>query len=150
MNTISSEISGFLPRPGSFGTSMTEEQKSAAEEILSKYDPENLSEEDANAIKEELREAGIKPSRELGTLIEESGFDPEQFRPAGPPPGGPGGPGKPGGSENLVSEEGLKTLAEILEEYDVENLSEDDLTAIQAKLTEAGFYGQGSVVDLGA
>ncbi|UUX49955.1 hypothetical protein NUH88_21520 [Nisaea acidiphila] len=155
MNTISSAVSGALPPPpppggaGGPGKALSEEEKSTIASILEQYDPESLSEEDVDSIKQQLQDAGIDPSPELGSLIEEAGFDKEQFRPDGPPPGGPP-PGGEGGPSGLVSEDGLKTLSSILEEYDVENLSEDDVSAIQQQLAEAGFFGQGSVVDLGA
>jgi len=164
MNTISSDISGLLPKAGSFGTPLTEEQKSTVEGVLSQYDADSLSEEDAQSIKQELNSAGIQPSRELGAFIEEAGFDSGLAKPpggpggpngAGGPPGGqaggpPPGQGGPGQSEDLISQEGLQALTTILEGFDLENLDEDDITSIQDQLAEAGFLGQGSVVNLGA
>lgn len=41
----------------------------------------------------------------------------------------------------------MQTLASIFEGYDTEDLSEEDLQEIQAKLQEAGFSGRGAVVD---
>lgn len=155
MNTIGSAVSGALPPPpppggaGGPGKALSEGEKSTVASILEQYDPDSLSEEDVDAIKQQLQDAGITPSRELGTLIEEAGFDKEEFRPDGPPRGGPPRGGQ-GGAAGLVSEDGLKTLSSILEAYDVDNLSEDDVTTIQQQLAEAGFFGQGSVVDLGA
>ncbi len=153
MTTISSDISSLLPKASAFGTPLTEEEKSTVEEILAQYDAESLTDEDEETLQQELRDAGVKPSRELGTLLEESGFDSALTKPGGLPPGGAGGPGGPGASgqsEQLISQEGLQTLTSILEEYDLESLSDEDVTSIQAKLGEAGFFGQGSVVDLGA
>lgn len=151
MTTISPASTGATTGSGGFGVSLTEEQKSTVQDILSQYDSENLSDDDIASIQEQLEEAGIRPSPELGSVIEEAGFDAEAFKPSGPPPEGPP-PGPPPGeeSESLVSEEGLQTLADILEEYDVENLSEEDVSAIQEKLAEAGYSGQGSVVNVGA
>jgi hypothetical protein len=150
MNTINFDITAGLSRGTGFSAKLSEEQKSAAEEILAQYDPEALSEEDVDAIKQQLRDAGIGPSRDLKDLLQEAGFDAEQFKPKGPggEAGGPGGPGgaPPPPAEGL-SEEVLKTLASIFEEYDAENLSEDDLSAIQQKLQDAGFVGKGRVVD---
>lgn len=151
MTTITPASTGASYGSVGFGVSLTEEQKSTVQDILSQYDPENLSDDDVSAIQEALKESGIQPSPELGSLIEEAGFDAEAFKPSGPPPEGPP-PGPPPGEEgeSLISEDGLQTLADILEEYDVENLTDEDIAAIQEKLTEAGYSGQGSVVDVGA
>lgn len=157
MTTINADITTLFQRP-SFATPLTDEQKSAAEEILSQYDPGSLSDEDAESLRQDLRDAGIRPSRELRSLLEDAGFDAEALRPQDP--GGPGGPGNPGGprgaggpppgpppQEGGTAGEALQTLAEILEDYDTENLTSDNLREIQQRLAEAGFAGNGSVVD---
>jgi len=146
MTTIGSDITALLPKAGGFAAKLTDEQKTAAEEILAQYDPEALSEEDAEEIRQQLREAGIAPSRDLKSVLEEAGFDTEQLRPQGP--GGPGGAGgAPPPPPPELSDEQVQTLASIFEGYDAEDLSEEDLQEIQAKLQEAGFSGRGSVVD---
>lgn len=151
MNTINADIATLFTRGGGVQAKLTEDQKSAAEDILSQYDPESLSDDDVDAIKQQLRDAGIGPSRELKDLLEEAGFDAEQFRPQGP--GGPGGPDGPGGGPEgappppQLSEDQLKTLASIFEDYDSETLTEDDLTEIERKLQEAGLFEKGQVVD---
>lgn len=144
MTTISSDISALLPKAGGFAAKLTDEQKTAAEEILAQYDPENVSEEDAEEIRQQLRDAGIAPSRDLKALLEEAGFDAEQFRPQGPG-GGPEGAPPPPPPE--LTEEQVQTLASIFETYDAESLSEDDLQEIQQKLQEAGFLSRGAVLD---
>ncbi|BBD08147.1 hypothetical protein [Desulfovibrio ferrophilus] len=53
---------------------MTEEQKTTAEEILAKYDPENMTRDDMLAMRKEFHEAGIPRSRELQQMLQESGF----------------------------------------------------------------------------
>jgi mono/diheme cytochrome c family protein len=146
MTTINSDITALFPKAGGSAAKLTDEQKTAAEEILAQYDPEQLSEEDVEQIKQQLRDVGIAPSRDLKGLLEEAGFDAEQFRPQRP--GGSGGPpdGAPPPPPEL-SEEEVQTLASIFEAYDAENLSEDDLQEIQKKLQEAGFLSRGAVVD---
>lgn len=149
MTTVGSDITTLFSKSGGFAARLSEEQKSAAEEILSQYDPESLSDEDVDAIKQQLRDAGIGPSRDLKDLLDEAGFDAEQFRPKGP--GGPGGPG--GGLEGApppppqLSDDQLQTLASIFEGYDSETLTEDDLLEIQQKLQDAGLFGKGALID---
>ena len=78
MNTISSAVSGALPPPpppggpGGPGKALSEEEKSTIASILEQYDPESLSEEDVDSIKQQLQDAGIDPSPELGSLIGEA------------------------------------------------------------------------------
>lgn len=147
MTTISSDITALFPRAGGSAAKLTDEQKTAAEEILAQYDPEELSEEDVEEIRQQLRDAGIAPSRDLKALLEEAGFDAEQFRPKGP--GGPGGgpEGAPPPPPPELSEEQVQTLASIFESYDAEALTEEDIQEIQTKLQEAGILGRGAVVD---
>lgn len=149
MNTINFDITAGLSRGSGFSAKLSEEQKSAAEEILAQYDPDSLSDDDVDAIKQQLRDAGVGPSRDLKDLLQEAGFDAEQFKPKGPDgsAGGPGGPGGPPPPPAGLSEDSLKTLASIFEAYDAENLTEDDLTEIQQKLIDAGIFGKGNVVD---
>src|SRR4051794_5902015 len=62
--------------------------------------------------------------------------------PGGPPPGGP----PPGGGTQQASADQLKQLSSTLEQYDLNNLSEDDQTSINKKLTELGFSASKSKV----
>jgi len=63
---------------------LTDEQKSLLEEILAKYDSENLSDEDRASLMDELKNSGIPRCREAFQMIEAAGLAPE--RPQGPPP----------------------------------------------------------------
>jgi hypothetical protein len=64
---------------------LTEDQKTKLEEILAKYDPENMTDESAKAMMDEIKAAGIGPSREFGQIMNEAGFKPPE-KPEGPPP----------------------------------------------------------------
>jgi hypothetical protein len=78
---------------------MTEEAKKQVTDILSQYDSENLSSEDMDAINKSFKDAGIRPSGELKSMLEDSGFDAKALGDrarqtqgadgGGPPPGGP-------------------------------------------------------------
>ena len=54
---------------------MTDEAKKQVTDILRQYDPENLSTEDMDAINKSFKEAGVRPSGELKSMLEDSGFD---------------------------------------------------------------------------
>jgi hypothetical protein len=135
---------------------MTEESKKQVTDILSQYDPENLSSEDMDSINKSFKEAGIRPNGELKSMLEDSGFDAKtlgdraretQGADGGPPPGGPppGGGAPPGGAQQASTDQ-LKQLSSMLEQYDLNNLSEDDQSSISQKLTELGFSASKSKV----
>jgi hypothetical protein len=63
------------PPPRNDGAALSDEQKSTVSDILSSYDAENLTESDAQAITEQLKNAGIAPSKSLETAMTEAGFD---------------------------------------------------------------------------
>jgi hypothetical protein len=60
--------------------SMSEDQKLAVEDILSKYDANNLSQSDAIEISSSFKELGIRPSSDLRQTIEDVGFDADSIR----------------------------------------------------------------------
>ena len=124
---------------------LTDDQKTTITEILSQYDPENVTEEDAQAIFQAFKDAGITPTRGMKEVIEAAGFDAEDLRSKGmtdnqmPPP-----PSQSSG----VNLSALQSLQEILNQYDLTNLSEEDQTSLTNKLLENGFLQPGSMVDL--
>lgn len=135
---------------------MTEDAKKQVTDILSQYDSENLSSDDMDAINKSFKDSGIRPSGELKSMLEDSGFDAKalgdrarqtQGADGGPPPGGPppGGGAPPGGAQQASTDQ-LKQLSSTLEQYDLNNLSEDDQTSINKKLTELGFSASKSKV----
>ncbi|MDO6567871.1 hypothetical protein Q4561_12435 [Alteromonas sp. 1_MG-2023] len=64
---------GMPPRPE--GQALTDSQKESVSSILSSFDPENLSSDDAASIVEQFKEAGIEPSKSLNTALSSAGFD---------------------------------------------------------------------------
>ncbi len=55
--------------------SISDEDEEFIASLLSGYDASNISSEDAIEISSALKEAGIAPSRELASVMEESGFN---------------------------------------------------------------------------
>jgi hypothetical protein len=109
-----------------------------------------------DAINKSFKEAGVRPNSELKSMLEDSGFDVKalgdraretQGAGGGPPPGSPppGGGAPPGGVQQASTDQ-LKQLSSMLEQYDLNNLSEDDQTNISQKLTELGFSASKSKV----
>jgi len=65
---------------GSTRHTMSADQKSAVENVLSKYDASSLSSDDAKEISNSFEEMGIKPSSDLRETIETAGFDADSLR----------------------------------------------------------------------
>jgi len=138
---------------------LTDDQKSQVKDILSQFDSENLTQEDAKSIFTAFREAGIQPGRDLAQTITDAGFDAEQIRtlarpegarpPGGGPVGGPGGgPGGGFGEAGSVNKSALQTLQSILQQYDLTNLSSDQETELLGKLNESGLLEGGSAINI--
>ena len=158
---------GMMPmgRPEMRGQALTDEQKQTVTDILSNYDAESITEEDAQSIFESFREAGIRPGEGMRETIEAAGFDAGQLRelgrPEGPPPGGmmqPGGMGmgefdeissffKLGDSQG-VDVDNLQTLQTILNQYDLSSMSTDDEVGLMSQLQQSGLLYPGSTVDI--
>ena len=105
-------------------TMLSDDEKAQVAEILSRYDSENLSEEDAKAIREAFKENGIAPGRGLDEAVKEAGFAVEDIRGTPPPPGGGMMPPPPPGDQeesdplasflgNLSTEEQTDTLTRL-------------------------------------
>jgi len=79
-----------LPRgeegPGRMET-ITDAQKDQVKVILSKYDANALTADQAKAIHETFRQAGIRGGPAMGDAIKAAGFDPDKLRDLAPPPG---------------------------------------------------------------
>jgi hypothetical protein len=118
--------------------SMTEEEKSKVEEILSRYDAEDFSAGDQQSMMEELKEAGIKPSRELFSMIKDSGFVT-----APPPPPSSASilmeaqTGKDDYIFGSVPSSSSNDFSSLLEQYQSGELNEEELREKMQKLLPA-------------
>ncbi|MBO1254371.1 hypothetical protein J3L16_01585 [Alteromonas sp. 5E99-2] len=78
------------PPPQAREASLDEEQTALIQDTLSNFDANNLSSEDAASIVETFSDAGVTPSAEFASLLEESGFDAQTIGDlagaGGPPP----------------------------------------------------------------
>jgi hypothetical protein len=129
---------------------LTADQKSQIKSILSQYDPDKVTKEDAKSIFQAFKDAGIKPSPGMKEAIEEAGFDAEDLRakgkPEGPPPPPLQGAGNNKSSGVNLSE--LKSLQDILSEYDLTNMTDEDESSLLSTLQQQGFMNPGIMIDL--
>ena len=140
-------ISGFasaVSRP-TFAQAFTGTQRTAVQSILSEYDAENLSSEDAEAINAAFHAEGIRPSAGIKSTIEAEGFDISDLRPSGGPQGGGGRPPPPPPAD---VDDVISTLLDVLEEYEGQALDAQDFANVQDKLQEAGYSPRENYIDL--
>lgn len=133
------------PRP------LSDQQKALVSDTLANFDSESLSEEDAQSIVQAFKDAGIKPGRYLAEAVSELGFDAREIgelagveRPErkGPPP-------PPLPSEGNLNTEGLQQLQDIMDDYDLSELSQEDEEKILDAFEDAGLIGEeGSLFSL--
>lgn len=145
IDTAMSSFSGGMPSKedfqsilSSFGfeapsdnNSITSSQKNTISSILEDYDANNLSESDAKSIVAAFKEAGIEPSDELMSAMEDAGFDAKEVGTLAGVGGGQGRPSPSGGGMSSSEEE----------EYDALDTNEDGVVSL-AELQES--YGTSS------
>ena len=129
--------------------SLTNEQAGHVQCTLSKYDASSLTESNITAIKQSFKDAGIWPTQALRKSIESAGFDPAQLRgQSNPNPMGARPPkAEKGGSINT---EVLQAFQDILEGYDLSNLSFEEEKNLTNELTSSGLMRTGVMLDLTA
>ncbi len=74
---------------------LTEAQKSQVKAILSKYVANTLTADQAKAIHEAFRQAGLRGGPAMADAIKAAGFDPDKLRDLAPPPGQANGGNEP-------------------------------------------------------
>lgn len=125
MNISATSMQQMQKGPGPVGKPMTDEQRSTATSILEKYDSSNMDKSSIRAMKKEFKEAGISPSKDLGDMLKNEGFElrgPKGGRkPQGTPPGG--GKGAMGGIKPTDETADLyKKLIDALDEGEDESI----------------------------
>ncbi len=73
-------------QPAQDTTSLTQAQTTQVKAIMSKYDPKTLTADQAKAIHEAFRQAGMRAGPAMGDAVRAAGFDPERLRELAPPP----------------------------------------------------------------
>jgi hypothetical protein len=147
---------------GAFPTAHTlsDDQKSQVQSILSQYDKNNLTAADAKAIFKAFRQAGIQPGADLKDAITAAGFNADQLRTLARPADGPRHGGHhPEGAASSTSQTGassslnsssLQSLQQILSQYDLSNLSDTQESALVSQLNQAGLLQSGNLINVGA
>jgi hypothetical protein len=118
--------------------SMSDQQRTAATEIISKYDPQKMTDDDNSQMREELRAEGIKPGEDLNNLLTQAGFRAgNNQRPETQSP-----------SPNVnMSNELQNTINGFAEKFREGNATNDDLDQLLEMLYQNGRPSQGNLFD---
>jgi len=136
-------------------TTLSDEQKSTIESVLSEFDSSKLSAEDARNIVSAFDDAGIIPGKDLANTLNSFGFDAHKIGDLADVGSNSLG-GKQGiaskpiqGSQSAgVNQENLQILKSILDQYtDLEKLSNDDQTKLTDELFTEGLLEPGALID---
>ncbi len=141
---------------------MTDEQTEGLDALLSDYDLEDLSDDDASSIVSGISDLGIAPTEELAAVLSEYGVDAKGLaEQAGtrPPPPPPPADTETEDDTSGVDEAALEVLTSVLEELsaseetdetdEVEDTSAETLKDLLAlRLEEAGLASDTKIVDL--
>lgn len=129
---------------------LTDEEKQTIQDILASYDLDSITEEDAKEIFQAFKDAGITPTAGMKEAIEEAGFDAEELRKMGMSQGA-GAPPPPPQQSSGIDTDLLQSLQDILNQYDLENLTSEDKTSLVSALQDAGLLNStGNMINLSA
>lgn len=124
---------------GSTDNSLSEDQKSTLQDILSKYDASSMTDESTKKMMDEIKETGIKPSKAFGEIMNDAGFNPPE-KPSGPPPDEAASGMN---SDSKISEE----LLAFIKKQQSGDISQNDIATLIQTLQNSGQSAQGSLVD---
>lgn len=119
----------------SAGSTLTDEQKKTLQDIISKYDPDNMTDESTKAMLDEIKAAGIKPGKEFGEIMNTAGFKPPE-KPQGPPP-----------ADESTSLKVPEYIASFLEKQESGTATEEDIISLIQNLLTSNKSTTGSIVD---
>lgn len=139
---------GFEPGNDSSNSNLSSSQLETISSTLENYDSDNLSKSDAQAIVAAFQEAGINPSSDLETAMEEAGFSAQEvgtLAGVGPQGGAPQGGGAGAATSSAEEEtydamdtnqDGVVSLDELEEYYGIntDNSSQELSTSQQNSL----------------
>ncbi len=117
-------------------TKLTDEQKETLQSIISNYDPENMTQESMKAMIDEIKEAGITPSKDMRDIMDAAGFKPPE-KPKGPLP-----------QEGANAQANIpQFLIDFMEKQQSGEVTQEDIDTLLSNLKAAGKTTVGSLID---
>jgi len=137
VSSISSSLTQALYQSQSStssSTSLTDDQKSALEEILEKYDVENMTDEEKQTMMDEMKSAGIPMTDETKEIMDSAGFTPP------PPP-----------EESTETESTEEEIPDYLQDFIAKQqageVTQEDIDTLVQQLQASGETVPGALID---
>lgn len=122
---------------------MTDEEKEQVYSIISKYNTEEMSEEDTQSLLEEIQATGVKPGDDLMGILEESGVEMPE-----PPQKGSMPPPQEDESKEITTNEDMPSyLNEFISKAQSGEISDDEVNTIINTLQQNGYTTNGNIFD---
>jgi hypothetical protein len=136
---ISSISSSQYQSQVSKSNTLTDDQKETLQDILAKYDSDNMTADSMKEMMDEIKNAGIKPSKEFGQIMNDAGFKPPE-KPQGPPP-----------EDSTSSTSDSTTLPDYLQDFITKEesgtVNQSDIDSLIQSLKSSGKMTEGVLVD---
>lgn len=137
VNNVTLAVSySYRPESKFENYSLTDEEKTTIQDIIAKYDSENVTKESMKAMMDEIKETGIKPSKDLKEILGTAGFEPPE-KPQGLPPE------KPTSETTEVPD----FLLDFISKQKEGTLTESDINSLIQQLEDSGSFSQSNIVD---
>lgn len=133
VSSVSSQSSWYSAKK----KSMTDSEKEKAQEILSQYDADNISEDEQKSMMEQFKKSGLQPTDELKKMISDAGFE------ITAPPQLPTNDINPLSilTESSDADSSDSDLSSLLEKYNNGEISEEKLRTKLEEVTAQVLYG---------
>lgn len=116
-------------------SNLNDEQKAQLSEILSGYDPKNMTDDSKYQLFEDLKAAGIPKGRDLKKALDEVGIEAPTRRKKRSNEYQT----KVNNQESAKSSEMIARNLELLEKYNPENVTDEDIDHVLKKVKATGF-----------
>ena len=128
--------------------SLSSSQLETISSVLEDYDASNLSQSDAQSIVAAFEDAGIEPSAELASAMEEAGFDAREIGDLAGGKSGGGMPPPPPAEETDSISSLLDTLLNTKEDEESTSTSFDDIMDYTSRILNLNDESKTEVMDL--
>ncbi|KAB7883107.1 hypothetical protein GA417_13010 [Poseidonibacter ostreae] len=128
--------------------SLSSSQLETISSVLEDYDANNLSQSDAQSIVAAFEDAGIEPSAELASAMEEAGFDAREIGDLAGGKSGGGMPPPPPAEETDSISSLLDTLLNTEEDEESTSTSFDDIMDYTSRILNLNDESKTEVMDL--
>ena len=126
--------SNSMQRPMQSSQTLTDDQKTTVNDIISNYDSSNMTKADFDSLMVEFQDAGIPPSEEIGSLLDAAGFEKHE----GKPPEGVKGGQRP---------EPPEFITELMDKLENGEITEEEVQSFLQNLQNESNQSSGLIMD---